>query len=346
MELALRISEVAFGGSGVGKADGKVIFVPFSIDGELLQVRITQSHKSFSLASVQAILQTSPHREEPPCPYYQTCGGCDYQHIQYAHQLELKRLQVEQALRRIAKLPEIAVPPVIPSPKIYGFRNRITIHSDGHAIGFFRKKSREIVDIARCALASDIVNAKLAKLRHQGLAAGSHATVRVDDTSATFTQTNDEVAAKLLDYVRARLKGTVLVDAYCGSGFFAHQLAPACETVIGIEWNRAAYKLAAQSAFTHEKYYCGDVADLLPQVLRKYRVSTLLLDPPADGLTKQICETIGEYPPSAVIYISCNPATFARDLSRLRPRFRLTEVQPFDMFPQTAEIELAALLEP
>jgi len=346
MEMKLRINEVAFGGSGVGKADGKVVFVPFTVDGELIQVRITESHKSFSLGSVETILQASPYREEPPCPYYQTCGGCDYQHIQYAHQLELKRLQVEQTLRRIAKLAEIVVPPVCPSPKIYGFRNRITVHSDGQVIGFFRKKSRKIVDIARCALASDIVNAKLAELRHQGLAAGSHATAREDDTSATFTQTNDEVAAKLLDYVRARLKGTVLVDAYCGSGFFAHQLAPACETVIGIEWNRAAYKLAAQSAFTHEKYYCGDATDLLPQVLRKYRVSTLLLDPPAEGLTKQVCETIGEYPPSTVIYISCNPATFARDLSRLRPRFRLTEVQPFDMFPQTAEIELAALLEP
>jgi len=346
MELALRINEVAFGGSGVGKADGKVIFVPFSIDGELLQVRITESHKSFSLASVQTILQTSPHREEPPCPYYQTCGGCDYQHIQYGHQLELKRLQVEQALRRIAKLPEIAVPPVIPSPKIYGFRNRITIHSDQHAIGFFRKRSREIVDIARCALASDLVNTKLAELRHQGLAAGSHATVREDDAIATFTQTNDEVARKIVEYIRARGEGSVLVDAYCGSGFFAHQLAPAFETVIGIEWNQVACDLATRSALAHEKYYCGDAADLLPQVLRNNRVSTLLLDPPAEGLTKRVCATIGEFSPRTVIYISCNPATFARDLSRLRPNFHLIEVQPFDMFPQTAEIELAALLEP
>jgi len=346
MELALRINEVAFGGSGVGKADGKVIFVPFSIDGELLQVRITESHQSFSLASVQTILQTSPHREEPPCPYYQTCGGCDYQHIQYGHQLELKRLQVEQALRRIAKLPEIAVPPVIPSPKIYGFRNRITIHSDQHAIGFFRKRSREIVDIARCALASDLVNTKLAELRHQGLAAGSHATVREDDAIATFTQTNDEVARKIVEYIRARGEGSVLVDAYCGSGFFAHQLAPAFETVIGIEWNQVACDLATRSALAHEKYYCGDAADLLPQVLRNNRVSTLLLDPPAEGLTKRVCATIGEFSPRTVIYISCNPATFARDLSRLRPNFHLIEVQPFDMFPQTAEIELAALLEP
>jgi 23S rRNA (uracil1939-C5)-methyltransferase len=87
MELTIRINEIAFGGSGVGKADGKVIFVPFTIDGELAKVRITESHKSFSVASVQAILQASPYRDNPPCPYYQTCGGCDYQHIQYAHQL-------------------------------------------------------------------------------------------------------------------------------------------------------------------------------------------------------------------------------------------------------------------
>lgn len=346
MELTLRINEVAFGGSGVGKADGKVIFVPFTIDGESVQVRITESHKSFSSASVKAILQASPHREQPPCPYYRTCGGCDYQHIQYAHQLELKRLQVEQALRRIAKLPEIVVPPVVPSPKIYGFRNRITIHSDGQAIGFFRKRSHKIVDIERCALAADVVNAKLAELRHHGLAAGGHATIREDDNLTTFTQTNDEVTRKILNYVRARVRGSVLVDAYCGLGFFAHQLAQAFETVIGIEWNRAACNFAARSALAHEKYYCGDAADLLPVVLQKNRVSTLLLDPPAEGLTKQVCITIGEYPPKTVIYISCNPATFARDLSRLFPRFHLIEVQPFDMFPQTAEIELVAVLEP
>ena len=345
MELTIRINEIAFGGSGVGKADGKVIFVPFTIDGELAKVRITESHKTFSVASVQAILQASPYRDKPPCPYYQTCGGCDYQHIQYAHQLELKRLQVEQALRRIGKMPEIVVPPVIPGSKSYGFRNRITIHSDGRAVGFFRKRSRRIVDIVRCALASDTVNAKLAELRRKGLPAGSHATVRDDDTITTFTQTNDEVARKIVDYIRLRAQGSILLDAYCGSGFFAHQLASNFETVIGIEWNQPACDLATRSALAHEEYYCGDVADLLPLVLQKNRVSTLLLDPPAQGLTKEVCTAIGEYPPGIVIYISCNPATFARDLNRLGSRFSLREVQPFDMFPQTAEIEVAALLE-
>jgi 23S rRNA (uracil1939-C5)-methyltransferase len=345
MELTIRINEIAFGGSGVGKADGKVIFVPFTIDGELAKVRITESHKSFSTASVQTVLQASSYREKPPCPYYETCGGCDYQHIQYAHQLELKRLQVEQALRRIGKLPEIIVPPVIPSPKSYGFRNRITVHSDGNAVGFFRKRSRRIVDIVRCALASDAVNARLTELRRQGLPAGSHATVREDDAIATFTQTNDEVARKIVDYVQARAQGPVLVDAYCGSGFFARRLASAFETVIGIEWNQLACDFATRLAGAHEKYFCGDVAELLPLVLQKNRVSTLLLDPPAEGLAKPVCATIGEYPPGTLIYVSCNPATFARDLNRLRSRFDLSEVQPFDMFPQTAEVELAALLK-
>jgi 23S rRNA (uracil1939-C5)-methyltransferase len=346
MELTLRINEIAFGGSGVGKSDGKVVFVPFTIDNELVRARTVESHKSFNLALIERILEPSPHRVTPPCPYYRVCGGCDYQHIQYAHQLELKRFQVEQALRRIAKLTHVAVPPVVPSPKIYGFRNRVTIHSDGQAIGFFRKRSRQIVDIARCALASEVVNARLVQVRRQGMAAGTHVTLREDDSVTTFTQTNDEVARRVVEYVRKRVRGSVLIDAYCGSGYFAHRLAPAFETVVGIEWNRAACDLAGRSALAHEKYLCGDVADLLPQVLQTYRVSTLLLDPPAEGLAKEVCAAIEEHPPGRVIYISCDPSTFARDVNRLRSKFRLAEVQPFDMFPQTAEIELVALIEP
>jgi len=344
MERTLRINEVAFGGSGVGKAEGKVVFVPFTIDGESVHVRITESHKSFNIGEIQSILESSPHRVIPPCPYYQVCGGCDYQHIEYAHQLELKRLQVQQVLRRIGQLKDAVVPPVVPSPKIYGFRNRITVHSDGDVIGFFQKGSRAIVDVERCALASEPVNTKLNVIRRRGMPTGSHLTLRKDDSILTFTQTNDEVALEIVKYVRARTQGPVLVDAFCGSGFFAHQLAPGLDTVIGIEWNRTARDLAAQSALPHEKYICGDVSAILPQLLQNHEVSTLILDPPAKGLTPEICSAIKQYPAHRIIYISCDPATFARDLNRLRPKFDLKELQPFDMFPQTAEIELAALL--
>jgi tRNA/tmRNA/rRNA uracil-C5-methylase (TrmA/RlmC/RlmD family) len=344
MERTLWISEVAFGGSGVGKSEGKVIFVPFTIDGESVHVRITESHKSFNFGLIQSILEASPHRVMPPCPYYQVCGGCDYQHIEYAHQLELKRLQVQQLLRRIGKLTDVVVPPVVPSPKTYGFRNRITIHSDGDVIGFFRKRSREIVDVERCALASEPVNAKLTAVHRRGMPAGSHLTLRENDSMLTFTQTNDEVALEIVKYVGARAQGPVLVDAFCGSGFFAHQLAAGFRTVIGIEWNRIACDLAAQSALPHETYICGDVSAILPQLLQQHEVSTLILDPPAEGLAPKICSAIKQYPAHRIIYISCNPATFARDLNRLQPDLHLKELQPFDMFPQTAEIELAALL--
>jgi tRNA/tmRNA/rRNA uracil-C5-methylase (TrmA/RlmC/RlmD family) len=344
MTLTLRILEIAFGGSGVAKHEGKVVFVPFTIDEELVEVEVIESHKSYNLALPRVILQPSPYRETPPCPYYQACGGCDYQHIQYAHQLELKRLQVEQVLTRIANLRAVAVPPIVPSPRSFGFRNRITIHSDGRAVGFFRKKSRQIVDIARCALASETVNAKLGRARNRGLPAGSHTTLREDESVTTFTQTNNAIAQEILSFVQARAKGSVLVDAYCGSGFFAHQLAPQFKTVIGIERHRVACDSAARSALPNEEYLCAEVGEILGQVLQKLRVDVLIVDPPAEGLAREVSLAISEYPPRKIIYISCNPATFARDLTRLP--FRLVEVQPFDMFPQTAEIELVAVLEP
>jgi 23S rRNA (uracil1939-C5)-methyltransferase len=344
MALTLRILEIAFGGSGVAKTEGKIVFVPFTVDEELVEVEIIESRKSFSLGRARAILEPSPYRQIPPCPYYGTCGGCDYQHIQYAHQLELKRLQVEQVLTRIGKLPEIVVPPVVPSPQTFGFRNRITVHSDGRAIGFFRKRTREIVDIERCALASETANSKLGQVRRRGMLAGSHITLREDESVPTFTQTNAPVAEEVLSYVQERAKGSVLVDAYCGAGFFAHRLAPQFRTVIGIERHQAACDLATRSALPNEKYLCADVGKILGQILQKQRVDVLILDPPAEGLAREASLAIAKRPPGQILYVSCNPATFARDLTRLP--FRLVETQPFDMFPQTAEIELVGVLAP
>ena len=95
----LPIDEVAFGGAGVGRSDGKVIFVPFTIDQEIVDARLHTVRRSYSLGHLETIRQSSPHRIEPPCPYFQKCGGCDYQHIAYAHQLAIKQRQIEQALR-------------------------------------------------------------------------------------------------------------------------------------------------------------------------------------------------------------------------------------------------------
>jgi 23S rRNA (uracil1939-C5)-methyltransferase len=341
----LPIDEVAFGGAGVGRSDGKVIFVPFTIDQEIVDARLHTVRRSYSLGHLEAIRQSSPHRIEPPCPYFQKCGGCDYQHIAYAHQLAIKQRQIEQALRRIAKLSLVEIRPITPSPKPFGYRNRVSVHSDDDRVGFFQKGSRIVVDISNCLLATESVNVKLRAFRDTQPPAGAHVTLRENDEVITFSQTNDEVAQFLLDFVRSRVRGPVLVDGYCGTGFFAHNLAAAVEQVIGIDWSQPAIRQAEKTAGPGETYLCGDIGKLLDQVLTAEHPNTVILDPSATGISDEVASTLSRNPPPHLIYVSCNPATFARDLQRLSDRFRVQEIQPFDMFPQTAEIEVAGILE-
>jgi 23S rRNA (uracil1939-C5)-methyltransferase len=340
----LQIDEVAFGGAGVGRSDGKVIFVPFTVDREIVDVRLHTVHRSYSLGQVEAIRQPSPHRIVAPCPFFQNCGGCDYQHVTYAHQLAIKQGQIEQALRRIAKLSGCDVRPIKPSPKPFGYRNRISVHSDGENIGFFQKGTRNVVDISHCLLASETVNAKLGAFRAARRPAGAHATLRENEEITTFSQTNDEVARLLVEFVQSQVKGPVLVDGYCGSGFFAHHLAPVVDKVIGIDWNQPAIQRAQEMATENETYLCGDLSELLDRVLIAEKPNTVILDPSPTGLSEEIVAILASQVPPTLIYASCNPATFARDLQRLSDQFQVQEIQPFDMFPQTAEIEVVGIL--
>jgi 23S rRNA (uracil1939-C5)-methyltransferase len=341
----LLIEEVAFGGAGVGRSDGKVVFVPFTVDGEIVDVRLHSVRRSYSLGQVETIRQPSPYRTTPPCPFFKTCGGCDYQHIAYAHQLTIKQAQIEQALRRIAKLSACDVQPIKSSPKPFGYRNRISVHSDGRHIGFFQKGSREVVEISHCLIASEPVNAKLQTFRATRPAAGTHATLRENEDITTFSQTNDEVARLLIEFVQNHVKGPVLIDGYCGSGFFAHHLAAVVDNVIGIDWNEPAIQRARQMAGANETYLCDDLSESLDQLLRTENPDTVILDPSATGLAEEVVAILASCAPATLIYVSCNPATFARDLQRLSERFHVREIQPFDMFPQTAEIEVIGVLE-
>ena len=128
--LELVIEDLAFGGKGVARDKGKAVFVPFTIDGERVTAKIVREKKQFAEAELVEVLEPSPQRVLPECPYFGRCGGCSYQHISYEHQLELKARQVEQAMRRIGRLAEPPIHPMIPSPRPYGYRNRITVHAE------------------------------------------------------------------------------------------------------------------------------------------------------------------------------------------------------------------------
>jgi 23S rRNA (uracil1939-C5)-methyltransferase len=174
-----------------------------------------------------------------------------------------------------------------------------------------------------------------------------------------FSQINDEVAQTLRDLIVDLVQPNqeLLIDAYCGAGSFAKALLDKFERVIGIDWDRFAIAVAKESASEKETYIAGDVEGELTRSdgflavegktrrLGSRRSMTIIIDPPATGLTEGVRKAISDLAPETLIYVSCNPPTLARDLKALQDRFVINSVTPLDMFPQTAEIEVLAHLE-
>ena len=346
MQASLEITDVAFGGKAVGRLeDGRVCFVRDALPGERVEVRITRETKRFVEAELERVIERSPHRVKPPCPYFGICGGCSYQHASYDYQVGLKAKQVRDTLRRLGGIAEPVVREGIPSPLPYGYRNRITVHRRAGRIGFHRRDGKGLVDIEACLIASPAVNADLAATRTGASGEGAR-TLREHWDRFGFHQTNDGVAALLLDAVAEACGegGECLVDAYCGDGFFARRLAARFQRVIGIEWNERSVAQARAAAGPNESYLEGDVSELLGDALASVNRATVILDPPAQGLEARVIDVLTGAPVDRLLYVSCDPATLARDLKLLAPVFELVEALPFDMFPQTAEIEVLAIL--
>src|SRR5438876_9692952 len=157
----LKIEDIAFGGKGVGRAQGKAVCVPYTIEGELVSVEVVREKKQFAEAELVEVKESSPHRVEPQCPYFGRCGGCTCQHVSYEHQLAIKWRQVRDALQRIGKLKDIPMRPIIPSPRQYGYRNRITVLAEEGVLGSYRRDSHQLVDLEACLISSDDVNCAL-----------------------------------------------------------------------------------------------------------------------------------------------------------------------------------------
>jgi 23S rRNA (uracil1939-C5)-methyltransferase len=347
----LKIADIAFGGKGVARENGKAVFVPYTIEGETVSAEIVREKKQFAEAELVDVKQSSSHRVPPECPYFGRCGGCAYQHIDYEHQLAIKWRQVRDALQRIGKLKDVPMRPIVPSPKQYAYRNRITVHAQDGVIGFFRRDSHRLIDIERCPISCDEVNRALAELRDQPQVRDGHYTLRASSGPRVFSQTNDAVANALRDLVDNLVAPDqqLLVDAYCGAGFFAKALLDKFERVIGVDWDRFAIEVARQNAMAKESYIAGDLdlafgrlGSIAPNFKRER--TTLIVDPPPTGLSENTRKEIIDLVPATLIYVSCNPATLARDLKELLEKFTICSVTPLDMFPQTAEIEVVAHL--
>lgn len=351
--IDLKIEDVAFGGKGVARENGKAVFIPFTIESEQVSTEIVREKKKFAEAELVEVREGSPHRVVPECPYFGKCGGCSYQHIDYEHQLAVKWRQVRDLLQRIGKLSDIPLRPIIPSPVSYHYRNRITVHVEDGVVGFFRRDSHRLIDIERCPISSDEVNQALTELRASRPRDG-HYTLRANSAPRIFSQTNDAVAEKLRDLIGGFIAPNqdLLIDAYCGAGFFAKALLEKFERVIGIDWDRFAIEAAQNDATAKGTYIAGEVDAELVRAIALNRprtvgstATTIIADPPATGLSPAARRAIIDLAPKTFIYVSCNPPTLARDLGELQQKFTIESVTPLDMFPQTAEIEVAVHLQ-
>jgi tRNA/tmRNA/rRNA uracil-C5-methylase (TrmA/RlmC/RlmD family) len=361
----ITIDDIAFGGEGVGRVADFVIFVPFVLVGEVVEVEIIEVKKRFARARLVRLVQTSPQRVQPLCRYFTDCGGCQYQHIDYALQLSLKHKQICDLFERIGGLDPVVIAPVIPCPQPYGYRNRIMVRSQWDKfkkalnIGFIRADNRLVVDIEECKIAEPALNEQIRQLRaHPPPKGGIKVVLRVAADGwqvprDSFFQNNFFLLPKLVETARECLRqggARFLLDVYCGVGFFSVELADMVEAFVGVELDQLAIKAARLNAAARGRqngeFLAGTVQDLLPGLMERHTASStsVLLDPPRIGCLPDTLALLRQARPRQIIYISCHPATMARDLNVLCSDgvYHLARVVPLDMFPQTAHVECIA----
>jgi len=399
-KVSLTINDIAFGGEGVGRVatagDSSaartgdfVVFVPFVLAGEVVDVEITDVKKNYARAKLLRLEKLSPERVEPQCVYFAKCGGCQYQHIAYAAQLRIKHKQIANLLEHMAGIPLQKVAPLIPCPAPYGYRNRVMIRSQWNKpeqklnIGFVRWDCGLVEDIESCAISEPVINEGIRRVRaHPPPKGGIKIVLRVQPENwevpaDSFFQNNFFLAPKLRETARnflrdADIKGRAgnrrLLDLYCGVGFFGIEMADLVKDFTGVEYDRRAIEAARKNirsrGITNGRFISGRAEDVLRKMIeggsagRHAGLSggsgalegkeddewTVLLDPPRKGCERQVLELLRQARPSQIIYVSCHPATMARDLNILQAQgvFELFRVQPLDMFPQTQHAECMA----
>ena len=364
--ISLTIQDIAFGGEGVGRLDQMVVFVPYVITGETVEVEVTEVKKNFARAKLLTVTAPSAeHRVSPACRYFGACGGCQYQHMDYAQQLRVKHKQIADLFERVGRISPELIQPVLPCPEPYGYRNRIMIRSQWNGpakkleIGFIRADNNFVVDIEECKIAEPALNEQILEVRaNPPPKGGIKVVLRVQPENwevprDSFFQNNFFLLPELVRTVRNCLKAggaQHLIDRYCGVGVFGIEAADLVTSFVGVEYDQPAIQAARKNLsdrqITNGEFLAAKVEDVLPALLEKFSAekTAVILDPPRKGCWPATLDLLRQTRPAQVIYVSCHPATMARDLNILCGDgvFDLAQVQPLDMFPQTQHVECVA----
>lgn len=438
--IELTVTGEGTDGEGVGKVDGKTVFIRGALKGERVRAKVILVKPRFDVAITEKILTPSPSRVTPPCPLFGKCGGCDLQHMSYGAQIEYKRRLVKDALSKIGGI-DAEVEETEPSLFEYRYRNKISLpvrQYEGGAlkIGLFAKNSHRVVETEDCLLQSEKNAAVIPVFRNfmkengwrgydeqtgegdvrhiVAREAGGRLCVAIvacrkidcrdfvgkikavdpeaelwlnvnrrrdnvilgdewycvikNETPVTvenlktfihpagFFQVNDFIREKLYACVADLMQGGAAVEAYSGAGLLSAILAKKAKAVYGIEINRQAHEAAMRMKELNgiDNFFpvLGDVGEKLPAVLKECSRFAppseifIVLDPPRTGISEAAAQTLLQSDANNMVYVSCNPATLARDAARLiKGGYRPVKIKPFDMFPQTANVETLMVLK-
>jgi 23S rRNA (uracil1939-C5)-methyltransferase len=381
--LIVTIERILPGGVGLAHADGKTVFVSLAAKGDLVRITIDREQGNLIFASIIEVIEPSPDRIEPPCPYFGRCGGCDFQQLTYEAQLSAKAEMIRDCLQRIAKLhaPDVSV---VPSPNQWRYRGRATwqLDPDEQAVGYYERGSRRVCDIADCAVLAPELQSTLERVRgsatelpgglkHLDAVIGDvgislappfgefhtrELTLKIGEetysyNAQAFFQVNHAVLRPLLEFALNDVSGEIALDLYCGVGLFTLPLSRRFETVIGVESNPVATRFARKnlqhSQLSNAKIVTASVTDWIGSTADTLRsVDFVLLDPPRAGAESVVIKGILDLKPTRICYVSCDPATLARDLKKLiAGGFNVRSICAFDMFPQTHHVETVVHLD-
>lgn len=420
--LIVTIDALSHGPAGIGRVDGKVIFVPGTVPGDEVEVAIYEEKKRYATGHIVQLQRPSAQRRIPPCPYVARCGGCPWQQVSYAEQLRAKEMTVREQLRRIGRIAEPPMLPIIPAPQEWHYRHRIRLHGQDDRFGFSPPHSHEVVEVESCLIAREDVAAQLHTARAWGSALrttvrqieivggepfASTSTIVLIGTADGSFQSQDAGACATFLTAHAQIAGLVLVgdgwrrnwgnttisfdleadgralqvnhgtftqvnpagnrallasvlrlgafhdqqkviELYCGAGNLSLPIAHRVHSLIGIEHDRDAVADAQANAArvgqTNTRFITDSVYAGAQQLLREgVQGDVIVLNPPRAGAA-EVIDAVPRFGARAVVYVSCDPATLARDLRRLHTYgYRLQAVQPVDLFPQTYHVETVAL---
>lgn len=380
--MHIKITDTAYGGFGVGKDKvGKVIFVPYSVEGDTLDVSITKESKSFAYAKINDIIEASRYRIAPKCHYSNKCGGCLFAHIDYKKQIKIKENILKNSIRKC-----YTEDVEIVESKTERYRLRASLIALNGEVGFYGFKSRNFINIEDCIVMKLELFNKIKSFASTNNITGEIYAIETDKNIALGNIKNDKKILKkdekILDGFTFNGKkygiddsayGTIfgdigvghmtffqanifllnefqkksaeisetkfdITELYAGSGFFTSSLRNKSYDMKSFEIDDKSVKLAKKYGYS---VYKSEAANALEKITY---TDTLFLDPPREGLTNNVIKNILRILPKKIIYVSCNPMTFSRDIFNIKDRYILEKIILLDMFPNTYHIETIALL--